>query len=125
MNRIEPNALLAISTGVALILLIMTASVFGEPGNTVKYVISAIICAAAFVLLNGRMARMMKRPTVQPMIHPNAPGTAVWAGLFPLIVIAMACAPVFFAGHDYGLLVIIASIIFGLTVDSAVRARRA
>jgi len=124
LNRIEPNALLAISTGVALILLIMTASVFGEPGNTVKYVISAVICAAAFVLLNGRMARMMKRPTVQPMIHPNAPGTAVWAGLFPLIVIAMACAPVFFAGHDYGLLVIIAAVIFGLTVDSAVRARR-
>lgn len=124
MNRIEPNALLAISTGVALILLIMTASVFGEPGNTVKYVISAVICAATFVLLNGRMARMMKRPTVQPMIHPNAPGTAVWAGLFPLIVIAMACAPVFFAGHDYGLLVIIAAVIFGLTVDSAVRARR-
>ena len=124
MNRIEPNALLAISTGVALILLIMTASVFGEPGNTVKYVISAVICAAAFVLLNGRMARMMKRPTVQPMIHPNAPGTAVWAGLFPLIVIAMSCAPVFFAGHDYGLLVIIAAVIFGLTVDSPVRARR-
>lgn len=124
MNRIEPNALLAISTVVALILLIMTASVFGEPGNTVKYIISAIICSAAFVLLNGRMARMMKRPAVQPMIHPNAPGTAVWAGLFPLIVIGMACAPVFFAGHDYGLLVIIASVIFGLTVDSAVRARR-
>ena len=125
MNRIEPNALLSISTGVAQILLIMTASVFGEPGNTVKYVISAVICSAAFVLLNGRMARMMKRPAVQPMIHPNAPGTAVWAGLFPLIVIAMACAPVVFAGHVYGLLVIIASVIFGLTVDSAVRARKA
>ena len=125
MNRLEPNALLALSTGVALILLIMTASVFGEPGNTVKYVISAVICSAAFVLLNGRMARLMKRPTVQPMIHPNSPGTAVWAGLFPLMVIAMACAPVFFAGHDYGLLVIVASVIFGLTVDSAVRARHA
>lgn len=125
MNRLEPNALLALSTGVALLLLIMTASVFGEPGNMVKYVISAVICSAAFVLMNGWMARLMKRPTVQPLIHPNSPGTAVWAGLFPLMVIAMACAPVFFAGHDYGLLVIVASVIFGLTVDSAVRARRA
>lgn len=125
MNRLEPNALLALSTGLALILLIMTASLFGEPGNTVKYVISAVICAAAFVLLNERMARAMKRPVAQPLIHVSTPGTAVWAGLFPLIVIAMACAPVFFAGHDYGLLVIIASVIFGLTVDSAVRARRA
>lgn len=39
------------------------------------------------------------------------------------MVIAMACAPVFFAGHDYGLLVIIASVIFGATVESAIRAR--
>ena len=125
MNRLEPNALLALSTGVALALLVMTASVFGEPGHTVKYVVSAVICAGAFVLLNGRMARMMKRPAVQPMIHADAPGTAVWAGLFPLMVIAMACAPVFFAGHDYGLLVIVAAVIFGLTIDSATRARRA
>ena len=124
MSRIEPNALLALSTGVALALLLMTASVFGEPGNTLKYVLSAVVCAGTFVLLNGRVARMMKRPAVQPMIHGDAPGTAVWSGLFPLMVIAMACAPVFFAGHDYGLLVIIASVIFGATVDSAVRARR-
>ncbi|WP_313015076.1 hypothetical protein [Brevundimonas sp.] len=123
MSRIEPNALLALSTGVALALLLMTASVFGEPGNTLKYVLSAVICAGAFVLLNGRVARMMKRPAVQPMIHADAPRTAVWSGLFPLMVIAMACAPVFFAGHDYGLLVIIASVIFGATVESAVRAR--
>nr|WP_316628268.1 hypothetical protein [uncultured Brevundimonas sp.] len=124
MNRIEPNALLALSTGVALALLVMTASVFGAPGNTLKYVLSAVICAGAFVLLNGRMARMMKRPAVRPMIDADAPGTAVWSGLFPLMVIAMACAPVFFAGHDYGLLVIIASVVFGATVDSAVRANR-
>ncbi|MFN3837591.1 MAG: hypothetical protein ACK4MI_07740 [Brevundimonas sp.] len=124
MNRLEPNALLAISTGVALALLLTTASLFGEPGNTVKYVVSAVLCAGAFVLLNGRMARLMKRPAVQPMIHAGAPATAIWAGLFPMIVIAMACAPVFFLGRDFGLLIIIAAVIFGLTVDSAVRANR-
>ncbi|MCA0368106.1 MAG: hypothetical protein LCH57_08605 [Proteobacteria bacterium] len=125
MSRLEPNALLALSTGVALVLLLMTASLFGEPGNTAKYLISAVICAGGFILLNGRVAQMMKRPAVEPMVRRDAPGTAVWAGLFPLIVIGMGCAPVFFAGHDYGLLVIIAAVIFGLTVDSAIRARRA
>ncbi|GAW39832.1 hypothetical protein SH203_00212 [Brevundimonas sp. SH203] len=124
MNRIEPNALLALSTGVALALLVMTANVFGEPDNTLKYILSAVICAGGFVLLNGRVASMMKRPAVQPMIHADAPGTAVWSGLFPLMIIAMACAPVFFAGHDYGLLVIIASVVFGATVESAIRANR-
>ena len=125
MNRLEPNALLAISTGVALALLLTTASLFGEPGNTVKYVVSAVLCAGAFVLLNGRMARLMKRPAVRPMIHAGAPATAIWAGLFPMIVIAMACVPVFFLGRDFGLLIIIAAVIFGLTVDSALRANRA
>ncbi|MDQ1153502.1 hypothetical protein [Brevundimonas sp. SORGH_AS_0993] len=124
MSRLEPNALLALSTGVALALLLMTASLFGEPGNTVKYLVSAALCAGAFVLLNGRVARMMNRPEAEPMVRPDAPRTALWAGLFPLIVIGMGCAPVFFPGHDYGLLVIIAAVIFGLTIDSAIRARR-
>jgi len=124
LNRIEPNILLAVSTGVALILLVMTAATFGEPGNTAKYVASAVICAGLFVALNGRMARIMKRPTPQPMIHADAPGTAVWSGLFPLMVMAAAAVPVFFAGHDYGLLVIIASVLFGATVDAAIRANR-
>lgn len=42
-----------------------------------------------------------------------------------MIVIGMACAPVFFVGRDFGLLIIIAAVIFGLTLDSAVRANRA
>ncbi|MBA4805967.1 hypothetical protein [Brevundimonas sp.] len=124
MNRLEPNILLAVSTGVALILLIVTASTFGEPGNMLKYVLSAAICTILFVALNGWLARLMKRPTPQPMINPTSPDTAVWAGLFPLLVMAAAVAPVFASGHDYGLLVIIASVLFGGTVDSAVRANR-
>lgn len=125
MNRLEPNLLLAVSTGVALLLLLMTASLYGEPGHAVKYVILAVICSAVFVALNGRMARMMKRPEPQAMIRAETPTTTVLAGLFPLAVIVAAAAPVFFPGHDYGLLVIIASVWFGLTVDSALRARRA
>ncbi|NBB62163.1 hypothetical protein GVN18_23105 [Pseudomonas sp. ODNR1LW] len=124
MNRIEPNILLAASTGVALVLLLTTATTFGEPGNGLKYLISAVLCAGLFAALNGRMARMMKRPTPQPMIDADAPGAAVLPGLFPLAVMAAAAAPVFFVGHDYGLLVIMASVLFGATVDSAMRANR-
>jgi hypothetical protein len=124
LNRLEPNILLAVSTGVALVLLIVTASAFGEPGNTPKYVISAVLCSTLFVVLNGWMSRLMKRPAPQPMINSASPDTAVWAGLFPLMVMAAAVAPVFVSGHDYGLLVIMASVLFGGTVDSAVRANR-
>jgi hypothetical protein len=124
LNRIEPNILLAVSTGVALILLVMTAATFGEPGNTPKYVISAVVCSVLFVALNGWTARMMKRPRPQPMISAASPATAVWAGLFPLLVIVAAVAPVFLPGHDYGLLIIIAAVWFGVTVDSAIRANR-
>lgn len=124
MNRIEPNILLAVSTGVALVLLVMTAALFGEPGNTPKYAISAVVCSVLFVALNGWMARVMKRPEPRAMIHADSPSTAVWAGLFPLLVIAAAVAPVFLPGHDYGLLIIVAAVWFGVTVDSAIRANR-
>lgn len=124
MNRIDPNVLLAFSTGVGLVLLIMTASAFGEPGNGPKYVISAAICSILFVALNGSSARLMKRPPPQPMIHKDTPATAVWAGLFPLAMIIAAAAPVFLPGRDYGLLIIIAAVWFGVTADSAVRANR-
>lgn len=124
MNRLEPNILLAVSTGVALILLLMTASAFGEPGNTVKYVVSAVICSAIVAVLNSWMARRMGQTDLQPLIRAEAPTSAVLAGLFPLAVIFAAAAPVFFPGHDYGLMVIIAAVWFGVAVDSALRARR-
>lgn len=124
MNRIEPNILLAASTGVALLLLIMTASLFGEPGRLFKYAISAILCVGLFVALNGRMARLMNRPKPQPMIRTGSPSTAIWAGLFPLALIAAAAVPVVSPGRDYGLLIVIAAVWFGVTADSAVRAAR-
>lgn len=124
MKRIEPNLLLALATAVPLALLIATASLFGEPGNTLKYVLLAVICTALFVIFNGMMTKRMgtQRP---PMIHPEAASTAVWASLFPLLLIFAAAVPVFFPGFDYGLLVIIAAVWFGVTVQSALKARQA
>ena len=124
MNRIEPNLLLAIATAIPLILLIATATLFGIPGQLVKYVMIALIVPAAFVPLNSLMAKRMgmRRP---PMIHPDAASTAVWASLFPALIILAAGVPLIFPGHDYGLLLIIAAVFFGGTVESAVKAARA
>ena len=124
MKRIEPNLLLALATAVPLALLVATASLFGEPGHMLKYVLLAVACSAGFVVFNGMMAKRMglQRP---PMIHPEAASTAIWASLFPLLLILGAAIPVFVPGFDYGLLVVIGSIWFGVTVESAIKARQA
>lgn len=122
LNRFEPNLLLAISTGVALILLVMTAGLYGMPGSQLRYALLAAICALVFVVANGPVSKVMRRDA-RPLIRRDAPATAAWAGLFPLLVIAAAVAPVFAPGRDYGLLIIIAAIWFGLTIDSALKAR--
>ena len=125
MNRLEPNILLAVSTGVALILLLLlTASVYGPEGAAVRYVVISTVCILLFVLLNGVVSRRMFGRERPPMIHADAPSTAIWAALFPLLVILAAAVPVFFPGHDYGLLIIVAACWFGVTVESAVKARR-
>lgn len=124
MKRIEPNFLLALTTAIPLALLIAAAALFGKPGQLPKYVIIAILVPAAFVPLNAMMTRRlgMRRP---PMIHPDAASTAAWASLFPALIILAAGVPVFFPGHDYGLLIIIAAVFFGGTVESAIKAARA
>ncbi|MDI1280762.1 hypothetical protein [Brevundimonas sp.] len=124
MTRIEPNLLLALTTGVAVALLVTTAAVFGEPGRALKYLVLAVVVPVSYVVLNGLWSRRMKlqRP---PMVHAEAATTAVWASLFPLLVILAAGVPLVFPGHDYGLLVIIAAVWLGVTVESALKARQA
>ena len=123
MKRFEANLQLAITTGFALVLVTLTVSVYGS-GEPLRNVLLAIVCSSGFILLNPTLQRMMKAPARPPMIHPDAPGTAVWATLFPMLVIVSAAIPVFWPGRDYGLLVIIASIWFGVTAESAIKARR-
>lgn len=125
MKRLEPNLLLAVTTGFALLLVIITTTVSGPPVGLIRNPLVAILSAGGFVLLNPVLLRMMKNPPRPPLIHPAAPGTAVWATLFPLMVIIAAALPVFWPGPDYGLLVLIAAIWFGTTVESALKARRA
>ena len=124
MNRFEPNLLLAVSTGVALLLLIATAALFGAPGGAIKYPIIALVCVVAFVVGNSIMARRLNRVT-PPMINADTPTTATWAAVFPTLLIAFAAIPLFWSGHDYGLLVIIGAVMTGVTIESALKARRA
>ena len=123
MKRLEPNLLLAISTGFALLLVVITATVYGPPIGLIRNPLLAIICAGGFVLLNPPMLRMMKIAPRPPLIHPDSRGTAAWATLFPMLVSLSAFIPVVWTGHDYGLLVIIAAVWFGATLESALKAR--
>lgn len=124
MKRLEPNLLLAITCFVTLALLLFTASMFGEPGGALKYPLMAAICIIAFIIGNGLMQRQMKRNS-PPMIAPDNPRSAAWAGFFPLLLMIFAAVPVFWSGHDYGLIIIIASVMTGLTIESAIKARKA
>ncbi|MFC5343777.1 hypothetical protein ACETK8_11105 [Brevundimonas staleyi] len=124
MKRLEPNLVLAASTVIALALLISTAALFGAPGGAVKYPIIALICVVAFVIGNGMMAVRMGRVS-PPMISLENPATALFAGGFPIVVMLFAAIPLIWSGHDYGLLIIIASVMAGVTVESALKARRA
>ena len=124
MKRLEPNLLLAVTTGFALLLVVITTVFYGPPGSVLRNPLMAIICAGGFVLLNPVMLRMMKIAPRPPLIHPDSRGAAAWASLFPMLVIAAAAVPVFWPGRDYGLLVIIAAVWFGATVESALKASR-
>lgn len=123
MKRLEPNLLLAISTAFAVGLVLVTTSLYGPESSGLRNILMVIICAGAFVLLNPMVQRLMKMPKRPPMIHPDSPGTAIWAAIFPLAIMIAAAVPVFWPGNDYGLLVIIVSIWFGVTIESALKAR--
>jgi len=124
LKRLEPNLLLALTCLMTLALLILTGSVFGVPGGALKYPLMAAICIIAFIIGNGLLQRQMKR-TTPPMISLDNPRSAAWAGLFPMVLMILAGIPVFWTGHDYGLLIIIGSVMTGLTIESALKARKA
>lgn len=124
MNRLEPNLLLALSTSLALVLVVVTSSYYGAEPQLLRNVFLAVACTAGFVWLNPMLQRRMKQKPRPPMIDRSSPGTAAWAGLFPLFVIAAAAVPIFWPGHDNGLLIIIAAVWTGVAVESALKAIR-
>ncbi len=122
MRSAEPNLLLAITTGTAYALQVLTTSAYGRTDQTLKYVLLALLVPALFVVMNGWLLKRMGRAPL-PLVHVDAPGTAMWAMVFPLLSLIGAAIPVFVPGYDYGLLIVIAGVWVGLTVQSALSAR--
>ncbi|MEG1453288.1 hypothetical protein [Brevundimonas sp.] len=122
--RFEPNALLAVTTGCALGVLIGSAAIFGEAGQLLKYVLIAIVVTALYVPLNSWMKKRAGQQ-VRPLIHLESQVSAMWSNMFPAVIALAAFIPVIWMGHDYGLLIVIASVWFAGTVASALAARKA
>lgn len=121
--RFEPNALLAATTGCALGVLIGSAAIFGEAGMLLKYVLIAVVVTAAYIPLKNWM-RKRAGQTARPLIHLESQMSAMWSNVFPAVIGLAAFIPVIWMGHDYGLLIVIASVWFAGTVDSAIAARK-
>lgn len=119
----NPNLLLLITTVTAYALQVMTSSVYGQPDQAVKYVALALVCPMLFLVLNGWMMKRQGRQAL-PLVRSDAPSSALWAGIFPLLILICAAVPVMVPGHDYGILVVVTSVWVGVVLQSALAARR-
>lgn len=122
--KTEPNLLVAAVTACALGVLVISASLFGGPDATLRYVATAIGCVALFMAFSRMMLRLRGRVS-RPLIRPDAPGTATWLILFPVVVLATAALPLMAPRADYTLMIVIAAIWTAVTLQSALAARRA
>lgn len=121
--KTEPNLVLAFSTGMALTLLVLTAGVFGRPDFLMRYVLMAIGFSALYVGLNTWLER--RAPVPPPPIIPARVIGLPLAMVIPVLVLTFSAVPVILPGQDVALLVIIGTVLFGLTVRSAMRVRPA
>jgi len=120
--RLEPNALVALSTAFAMALLVCSAALFGEQGQVIKYLIIALAVPVALIPLNRLWRKKMGFAT-PVLVHADAPGAVMWAAIFPALVGLSAVIPFFFPFKDYGLLVLVGAVWLGMTLDSALAAR--
>jgi len=123
MKLSDPNLLLAVTTLSALLLLLTTSTLFATPEPWWRYLAAAAVVVPVYLLLSRFTDRWFRAG--QPrMIVPEAPATAAWAALFPLLILVAAAAPLIWPRVDYGLPVIAAGIWFGATLRSALRSLR-
>ena len=121
--KVEPNLVLAFSTLMALTLLVLTAGVFGRPDFQVRYALMAVGFTVAYVMLNTFLERRAPVPP-PPMIAARLVSIPL-AMAIPVLILAFAAVPVFLPGRDVALLVIIGTVLFGVTIRSAMRVKRA
>ncbi|MBA3999285.1 hypothetical protein [Brevundimonas sp.] len=123
MKRIDPNVLLAITTLFAVALLVMSATIFGPADPPWRYVATAAVVTVAFLVLQPFVPRFMKMKK-GPLVTREAPGSAVWAAIYPGLIILAAALPPLFPGVSFGLAVVIAAVFLGSTIESAIMSLR-
>lgn len=114
------NLLLAVSTGLAFVLQMVAAYAFAPPAMRFRPLAIGPAVVVAYLVLNRLV---LKRPARPPLVQPGSPVTLLFAALLPLIPIACAGASALWPGHDFSLATIVAGVLFGLTLESAVDAR--
>ena len=117
MNR-NVNLLLALVSLLALFLVTLSAISTAAPDDAPKYLACALFSALGFMLLNGLWMHSRKRKP-KPLIDRHAPATIVMAMVFPLAIILSAVLPLIAPAGDYGLMLIMAGVWTGLTLQSA------
>ena len=105
MKRLDPNVLLAVSTLLALSVLVMSATIFGPADPPWRYVATAAVVTVVFLALQPFVPRFMKMKKG------------------PLIMLA-AVLPPLFPGVSFGLAVVIGAVILGSTIESAIMSVR-
>lgn len=117
-----PNRLLAVTTGASLALLIASATVFAPLELAWRYLATFGVCLVAYLGLSAVSTRWLGQ--ARPLIQPGLRGLIVMAGLLPLLNLIMALLPLLWPETDYGLAIIIGTVLFGLTLRSAWAADR-
>lgn len=123
MKRIDPNVLLAVTTLFAVALLVMSATIFGPADPPWRYVATAAVVTVVFLALQPFVPRFMKLKK-GPLVIAEAPSSAVWAAIYPGLIILAAALPPLFPGVSFGLAVVIAAVFLGSTIESAILSLR-
>jgi hypothetical protein len=123
LKRIDPNVLLAVTTLFAVALLVMSATIFGPADPPWRYVATAAVVTVAFLVLQPFVPRFMKMKK-GPLVIAEAPSSAVWAAIYPGLIILAAALPPLFPGVSFGLAVVIAAVFLGSTIESAIMSLR-
>ncbi len=118
------NLLLAAVSLLALFLVTLSAISTASPERAPVYLACALFSALGFMLLNGLWMHSRRRKP-KPLIDRAAPMTLVMAMIFPLTIILSAVLPLIGPGGDYGLMLIMAGVWTGLTLQSARAALKA
>lgn len=120
---LEPNRLLAGATIFSLVLLVTSAGMF-NPERALLYAGAALVCVLAFMRVNGAMMKNRgRRP--RGLIGRDRPTVAVFAGFFVLIMLISAFLPAIAPRGDYVLMIAMAAVWTGVTIQSARAARLA